>query len=238
MSPRPTIGLLGGTFDPIHRGHLAAARAAQVALALDRVRFIPAARPAHRADPPLAPNAHRLEMVRRAVEEVPGWEVSDVELRRPGPSYTIDTLREMHEEGFRPTQIFFITGADAFAEIATWHRYPEVLDAAQFVVVSRPGTSLASLRRRVPALGERLIEPAGAGRPAGTATPRVILVTADTPDVSSTEVRRRASRGEALDDLVPPAVAAYIAQEGLYLTSAPSARQDADALRRTPSTGR
>jgi nicotinate-nucleotide adenylyltransferase len=213
MSLRPRVGLLGGTFDPIHLGHLAAARAAHTALDLDTVRFIPAARPPHRADSPHAAEYHRVEMIRRAICDVAGWEVSDLELRRHGPSYSWDTLQALRQQGLSPLQIFFITGADAFAEIATWHRYPDLLDAAHFVVVTRPGISLEAMRARIPGLVNRMITPATLADPATT---RIIIVESNTPDVSSTEIRARAARGDALDDLVPPAVAAYIAQQQLY----------------------
>jgi nicotinate-nucleotide adenylyltransferase len=198
---RPRLGIVGGTFDPIHNGHLAAARAAQAALGLDRVRFVPSARPPHRPDSPGASGYHRLEMVRRAVADTPGWEVSDLELTREGPSYTYDTLTTIGREGLSPLQIFFITGADAFAEIATWHRYPDVFDLANFVVVARPGTALASLRARLPEDSTRQ---------------NVFLLEADTPDVSATEIRTRVSRGASIDGLVPPAVSAYIQKNSLY----------------------
>jgi nicotinate-nucleotide adenylyltransferase len=198
---RPRLGIVGGTFDPIHNGHLAAARAAQAALGLDRVRFVPSARPPHRPDSPGASGYHRLEMVRRAVADTPGWEVSDLELTREGPSYTYDTLTTIGREGLSPLQIFFITGADAFAEIATWHRYPDVFDLANFVVVARPGTALASLRARLPEDSTRQ---------------NVFLLEADTPDVSATEIRTRVSRGAPIDGLVPPAVSAYIQKNSLY----------------------
>jgi nicotinate-nucleotide adenylyltransferase len=213
MTRRPTVGLLGGTFDPIHYGHLAVARAAQQALDLDHVRFIPAARPPHRPDSPHASEYHRVAMIRLAIADASGWEVSDLELRRHGPSYTYDTLITLNRDGLPPSQIFFITGADAFAEIATWHRYPEVLDLAHFVVVARPGYSLEALQGRVPALAHRMIEPADL---AIVTTPCIILVAAETPDVSSTAIRAHAARREALDGLVPPAVSAYISQHGLY----------------------
>ncbi|HUE86952.1 MAG TPA: nicotinate-nucleotide adenylyltransferase [Vicinamibacterales bacterium] len=213
MMPRPRVGLLGGTFDPIHHGHLAAARAAQHTLGLDQVRFIPSARPPHRPDSPQASEYHRVEMIRRAIEDGAGWEVSDLELRRHGPSYTYDTLTTLNGDGLSPSQIFFITGSDAFAEIASWHRYPDVLDLAHFVVVGRPGFSIEALRRRVPALANRMIEPADL---AVSSTPQVILVEAETPDVSSTAIRERAARRESLEGLVPPAVSAYISQHGIY----------------------
>lgn len=201
MTRRPRLGIVGGTFDPIHHGHLAAARAAEDALELDRVRFIPSARPPHRPDSPSASGYHRLEMVTLAVAETPGWEVSDLELTREGPSYTYDTLTTIGREGLSPLQIFFITGADAFAEIATWYRYPDVFDLSYVVVVARPGTALASLRAR---------------QPEDTSRNNVILLEANTPDISATEIRTRVARGESIDSLVPAAVSAYIQKHSLY----------------------
>jgi len=130
--------------------------------------------------------------------------VSRLEIDREGPSYTYDTLVELRKPG---TQLFFITGADAFAEIDTWSRYPAVLDLANFVVVSRPGITLDSLRERVPtAFSHR-----------SSAQTRVILVEAHTPDVSSTGIRSRVRAGQSLSGLVPDAVAGYIAAHRLYL---------------------
>jgi nicotinate-nucleotide adenylyltransferase len=142
-----------------------------------------------------------------------GWSASRIELDREGPSYTYDTLTELARDmsiRLKPdttgTQIFFITGADAFAEIATWSRYPAVLDLANFVVVSRPGITLDSLRERVPS----------AFRDRPSAQTRVILVEAHTPDISSTDIRRRVRAGESLSDFVPDPVARYIAAHHLY----------------------
>ena len=133
------LGLLGGTFDPVHEGHLAAGRAARAALALDQVRLVPAHVPPHRAVGPRASTPHRFAMAAIAALDEPGWTVSDVELERDGPSFTYDTLAAAQASGLTASQIFFIIGADAFAEIATWSRYPAVLDLAHFVVVTRPG---------------------------------------------------------------------------------------------------
>jgi nicotinate-nucleotide adenylyltransferase len=213
MSRRPRLGLLGGTFDPIHLGHLAAARETSRSLDLDRVRFIPAARPPHRSDSPAASGYHRLEMAKLAAADTPGWEVSDLELKREGPSYTYDTLAAVAGEGLTPLQIFFITGADAFAEIATWHRYPQVLDMAHFVVVARPGSTLSALAGRLPELTSRMIDSSAAA--AATKT-QIFLVAADTPDVSATDIRRRVAAREPIDGFVHPAVAKYIEQHGLY----------------------
>jgi nicotinate-nucleotide adenylyltransferase len=219
MTSRTRLGLIGGTFDPVHVGHLAAAHAASDSLDLTVVRFMPSARPPHRPDSPQASEYHRLEMARLAVADAAGgtglarWEVSDLELQRHGRSFTFDTLAALHREGLSPLQIFFIIGADAFAEIATWHRYPAVLDAAHFAVVSRPGTTLDVLRDRLPSLGARLDTPAAALE---ATTTRIIPIEAETPDVSSTAIRRLAAHGEPIDGLVTPAVAAYIARHSLY----------------------
>jgi nicotinate-nucleotide adenylyltransferase len=236
MTTSPVLGVLGGTFDPIHFGHLALARAAQLALGLKTIRFIPSSQPPHRPDRPRASGYHRLVMARLAVaDDASGlhWEVSGLELDRKGPSYTFDTLRSVHAEGMTPLQVVFLTGADAFAEIGTWHRYPEVLDLAHFGVVTRPGTTLDSLRERLPKLASRMIEAHDVSK---TSSPRIILVPADTPDISSTDIRRLAARGESIADLVPSAVASYIAQHSLYHT-APDAPDALDAPNSPDASG-
>lgn len=211
------VGLLGGTFDPIHLGHLATARAAADAVGFDRLLFIPSHIPPHRADRPRASGYHRLQMIALGVADTPGWEPCDVEVGREGPSYTFDTLTAL---GAREpeSQFFFVTGADAFAEIASWWRYPDVLDLAHFVVIARPGTSLAAIRTRLPELAPRMIDcpPAPVEPIRRPVAPSILLVGANTPDVSSTDIRGRAARGASLDGLVPHVVARYIADHGLY----------------------
>ena len=205
------LGVLGGTFDPIHNGHVAAAEAAGQTLGLDTITLIPSHIPPHRHDPVGATGEQRYEMARLVAAAHPGWSVSRIELDREGPSYTYDTLVELALRGpalgkSKSTQIFFITGADAFAEIATWSRYPAVLDLANFVVVSRPGITLDSLRARVPS----------AFRDRPSTSTRVILVEAHTPDISSTDIRRRVRAGHSLSGFVPDPVARYIAEHRLY----------------------
>lgn len=204
-----TLGVLGGTFDPIHNGHIAAGLRAQDALQLDRVMLVPSHIPPHRGVG--ASPAHRLAMAELAALGQHGWTASDIELKREGPSYTFDTLTEL---GGGRWQKFFIIGADAFAEIATWSRYPAVLELAHFAIVARPGTTLDSLQKRLPDLAERMTTPE-AFRPA--AAPRVILIQAETPDVSSTTVRRRVRDGQSIRELVPETVASYIATRRLYV---------------------
>ena len=209
----PRLGLLGGTFDPVHDGHLAAGRAACRALALDELQLVPARVPPHRAVGPRASTPHRFAMAALVALDEPGWRVSDVEIERDGPSYTYDTLTAAQATGFAAAQIFFIAGADAFAEVATWSRYPAVLDLAHFVVVTRPGSSLESVVARLPALAGRLWRPDEVDRRPGTG---IVLVEAATPDVSSTVIRARAAKGFSLAGLVPPRVEQYIRRHGLY----------------------
>ena len=207
------LGLLGGTFDPVHEGHLAAGRAARAALVLDQVRLVPAHVPPHRAVGPRASTPHRFAMAAIAALDEPGWAVSDVELERDGPSFTYDTLAAAQASGLTASQIFFIIGADAFAEIATWSRYPAVLDLAHFVVVTRPGTTLMAITARLPELASRVRSLADVDRQPSTG---ILLVEAATPDVSSTAIRGRAARGYSLAGLVPPRVEQYIRRHGLY----------------------
>lgn len=214
MTAPPRIGILGGTLDPIHLGHLESARAARAALSLDRVVLLPAGVPPHRHQMPIASAYHRFAMAALAVNGIEGLSVSDMELRATGPSYTVDTLSRLHDRGMSASQIFFITGADAFAEIETWARYPDVLDLAHFVVIARPAHDLASLRLRLPALADRMID--SRVDPATLTGPAIFLVDARTPDVSSTDIRRRIARGERVTGLVPAAVERHIEQHGLY----------------------
>lgn len=222
--PPRRIGILGGTFDPIHCGHLAAAVAARDAFDLAEVLVLPSRIPPHRSVQPLASPFHRFAMVSLAVSGVAALFASDDELRLDGPSFTADTLDRQHARGMPASQIFFITGADAFAEIATWKRYPEVLELAHFVVVSRPGHQIDALPVRLPLLAERIRSAAAAsgGDARGTTAeprPLIYLLPAPTPEVSSTVVRERLRRGEAITGLVPPLVETHILQHRLYSPS-------------------
>ena len=210
-------GILGGTFDPVHEGHMAAADAACRALALDRVVLMPSHQPPHRPAEPAASAFHRFAMVSLATAARPDVVASDLELRRPGPSFTSDTLRDLHRSGFEASQLFFIIGTDAFAEIAAWHDYPAVLDLAHFVVIARPGRSFAALHDRLPSLVPRM-RAAGEDRNRlpDTGSCAIFLVDAATPDVSSTEIRDRAARRLSLAGLVAPEVERHIRKHGLY----------------------
>ncbi|MFI5178254.1 MAG: nicotinate-nucleotide adenylyltransferase [Vicinamibacterales bacterium] len=203
--------MLGGTFDPIHVGHLDVARAAAAALALDDVQVMPSRIPPHRR-PPRAPAEARLAMVRLAIAGEARFKASDLEVRSEGPSYTTATLDRLQASGVDLGSVFVITGADAFRDIATWKDYPAILDRCHFVAVSRPGCPAPGLRDALPALAARMVDAAGPV----PAPPAIILVDAPTAPVSSTEVRQRLAAGESVAGLVPPAVAAYIESHGLY----------------------
>ena len=212
MTAGVRIGILGGTLDPIHLGHLDAALAAREALQLDQVLIIPSNVPPHRLQP-AASSFHRFAMASIAVNAIDGLAASDVELLSPGPSYTADTLIRLAESrALSPWQIFFITGADAFAEIETWSRYPTVLELANFVVVSRPGIALQAWREQLPTLKERMRLP----RVTDATSTSIFLVDVPTPDVSSTEIRRRIAERRPLSGLVPGGVEHHIAQHELY----------------------
>ena len=198
-------GILGGTFDPIHLGHLEAAEAARRTLQLDRVLLVPSRTPPHRSVEPRASVFHRFAMTAMSAAER-SMLASDLELRREGPSYTALTLEALHREGYPPSQLFFITGSDAFAEIATWYDYPRLFELSNFAVVSRPGYAITTPTS-----------------PMSISSTSVFMVEAETPDVSSTEIRRRVAAGETIDGLVAPSVADHIGRHRLYVPTAVAA---------------
>jgi nicotinate-nucleotide adenylyltransferase len=232
VSSARRLGVLGGTFDPIHLGHLTVAREAAGALGLEQVLLMPSRTPPHRPVDPSASVFHRFAMVALAASSDSRLVASDVELNRPGTSYTADTLRALHATGLEGWQIFFLTGADAFAEIATWREYPAVLDLAHFVVCSRAGIEATSLAARLPDLAPRMIPALAwttgssdfgsarvvvpAGNPETGLKTLIVLLDCATPDVSSTGIRARARAGRPLAGLVPPEVDDHIRRHGLY----------------------
>jgi nicotinate-nucleotide adenylyltransferase len=198
MTPRCVVAL-GGTFDPIHNGHLAILEQVSRAVEADEAWLIPTATPPHRR-PAHAGAEDRLAMAVAAAARVPGLRVLDLELRRPGLSYTVDTLAELAER-YPSTRVWLVLGADAAREVGSWHRAREVLDRAWFVLVNRSG---------VPTLDAAEAERLGFD-PART---RVVAV--DSPAVSATEIRRRVAAGRSIAAMVPPEVAALIVERGLY----------------------
>ena len=216
------IGILGGTFDPIHCGHLDIADVAVGELKLSRLFVITSNVPPHRPQP-LASSYHRFAMVALALLDRPDWRAADLELRHDAPSFTSRTLELFHERGYLSSELFFVIGADAFAEIASWRDYPRILDAAHFVVVSRPGSSANELPRRLPRLADRMARPPLDD--VAQIDPLIILIDAPTADVSSTAIRERLAACEPIAGLVPPHVQQHIDHHGLYSSTMPGRRR-------------
>lgn len=209
------IGLLGGTFDPLHHGHLAVARAVREQLDLDQVLLVPASRPPHKLHHPITPFALRAAMIEAALTGDPAMGLSLIEEETHGPSFSIDTL-----ERLTPTLghhlPYFIIGADAFRDIASWKRFRDLPWLTHLVVVNRDHESAAEepasvIRRAFPEF-----QPTGEGRWQAPGQGEILLLTMPRVDISSTRVRDLVRRGEAITDLVPPAVAQAIARNGLY----------------------
>lgn len=193
------IGIFGGTFDPIHYGHLAIAEEARALLQFDRVLFVPAAQQPLKRHGHVATPRQRLEMAQLACAGNPAFAVSPIEIERQGPSYTIDTLKALGAAG--SGELHFILGADAVAELHRWHAAREIVALARIVAVGRPGFKLdiAALDRKLPGIGERLTLLAG---------PQI--------NISSSILRQRIATSRPIRYQVPDAVAEYIAEHRLY----------------------
>lgn len=210
------IGILGGTFDPVHIGHLRSAIEVLEGCGLDEVRLIPGAVPPHRSTPNVSAQ-QRLEMVRLAVEGVEGLEVDDRELRRDGPSWTIDTLLSLRAELAAEDRLYFILGQDAFAGLHRWHRWQEILQHCHLLVLQRPDQTAA-----LPAEVQQLLDNHVVGefgqiqQMAG----QIALIQQPPLPVSATAIRQLCARQGSIRFLVADAVAHYIARHGLYRAAA------------------
>lgn len=193
------LGVMGGTFDPIHIGHLACAEQAREAYGLSAVVFVPAGNPVFKRDRDVTPAADRLEMCRLAVESNPAFDVSALEIERGGDTYTVDTLRELRAFYPANVELFFITGADAVAKISRWHESDEVARLARFIAVTRPGYDLSEVRRELEA-GPFSVD----------------FLEATALSVSSSDLRRRVSAGKSIRYLTMAGVLGYIESHGLY----------------------
>jgi len=204
------IGLFGGSFDPIHFGHLISARSLAEQLGLDRVILVPAAQPPHKQHRQITPGPHRLAMAELAVEGDPLFEVSDVELRRQGPSYTFDTVSEMRTRLGTRASLFWFIGADSLPELPSWYRISELVDAVQIVTATRPGWEPPPLARL-----EAVVPPGAAAA--------LLRNCFQTPaiDISATDLRNRVAKGLSIRYLTPEAVRGYIRDHLLYLDHSP-----------------
>jgi nicotinate-nucleotide adenylyltransferase len=210
------LGILGGTFDPIHFGHLRIAEEICEEMKLEKVLLIPGAFPPHKYRKSVTPFHDRLAMTRMAAENSPLLEVLDLEGRRQGPSYSIETLMEINELYGNNAEIFFIIGMDAFLEIKTWKEYKRLFDNSNFVVLKRPGFSLEELAPLVLNLGVgflRVDESNIFAIPSGNL---LIYKEATLMDISSTKIREMVAAGRSIRFLVPEPVRSYITEKGLY----------------------
>lgn len=198
------LGILGGTFDPIHTGHLILAETIREEAGLDGICFLPAWIPPHKQDAERVSAAHRQEMVRFAIQDNPRFSLQDLELRQQGISYTIHTLRSLAEEYGPHTELYFITGADAIMEIESWYLFKELLDEFPFLVGARPGFENDALHLQINKLTERY----GA---------RIRLITMPRIEISSTDIRNRVTIGKSIRYLVPELVEHYIDENQLYV---------------------
>lgn len=197
------LGIMGGTFDPIHIGHLVTAEAVRNEYGLDNVLFIPAANPPHKQTQKVTPAIHRYIMTAMATYSNPYFHVSSIELDRPGPSYTIDTIYELIKRFGKNTEIYFITGADAIQEIPSWDRIEELLGLCQFIAATRPGClpTVDNIKEYFGDLGKN----------------RIHRLTTPELEISSTDIRERIKKGYSIKYIVPESVENYILKEGLYL---------------------
>ncbi len=222
-SPPRKLGLLGGTFNPIHRCHLTLARTVLERLDLDQVLFIPTGDPPHKAKEDLAPASHRFEMVRLAIEGEARFSVTDIETRRQGVSYTIETITCLQASEGPTTALYFIIGLDAFLELGSWRRAEDLLRSCHFIVVSRPGARFAQLAAMslLPRLDPSVLASLdrGAIDCARLALPgdcTLSLLSMGPCIVSASMVRRHVHEGASLAGLLPPPVERYIIRHDLY----------------------
>jgi nicotinate-nucleotide adenylyltransferase len=198
------IGILGGTFDPIHNGHIIIAGETRKQLNLTEVLFVPAGMPWLKANTPISPVEHRVAMLSLAIGNIPCYKLSTVEIDRTGPSYTVDTIAGLRNERGAGIELFFILGWDSLAELPQWHEPQRLVKMCYLVAIPRPGYSppdLNSLETLMPGISQR-----------------VILLDGPLVDISATAIRQRVAQGKTIENLVPEPVERYIKQHKLYVS--------------------
>ncbi|MGQ9627735.1 MAG: nicotinate-nucleotide adenylyltransferase [Anaerolineae bacterium] len=195
------VGVIGGTFDPIHIGHLIIAEEARVRLSLEKVVFVPAGLPPHKMENHVSPAEHRLEMVKLAIADNPYFSLSLVDVERFGPSFTVETIELLRQEWGPQAEIFFIMGQDSLVDILTWHKPQRLINLCRIVALSRPGfrVDMEELEKSLPG-----------------ASSRIILLNSPEVAISSTDIQRRVREGLPIKYQVPEAVEEYIYKHGLY----------------------
>jgi nicotinate-nucleotide adenylyltransferase len=196
------LGVLGGTFDPVHRGHIRMAEEAGRALELDRMLLVPAGRPVSKTNRPVTPAEHRVNMLNLAVKNKPRLSVSTIEVDRPGPTFTIDTITALKKESGAQTEIYFILGWDSLAQLPEWREPARLAALCWLVAVPRPGCQkpdMVALEQKIPGIAKK-----------------VIFLEQPNINISATGIREKVARGENIDNLVNKAVAGYIKNHKLY----------------------
>ncbi len=198
------VGIMGGTFDPIHIGHLVTADAVRIEYGLEKVLFVPTGEPPHKQGFKVTPAIHRYIMTVMATYSNPHFFVTSIEVDRPGPSYTIDTVRELLEQFGQQTEFYFITGADAIQDLASWKDIDQLLGLCHFIAATRPGClgEVDDVIKRFGIVGRKRIH--------HLPTPEL--------EISSTDIRERVRKGKSIKYIVPESVENYIIKEGLYLS--------------------
>lgn len=212
------VGLLGGTFDPVHNGHLQLASLVLKKYRVKTILFIPAAHPPHKDEHRVCDIDHRLNMLRLATDAYQHFAISEIETARNSLSYTIDTIEELRKATGENTVYYFILGFDALAEIETWHRWQELLFRTNFIVAVRPGYSLSEVEQLLERNGfypDRSRDDRWVCDSSGN---EVLFLREATVDISSTTIRRRIAKDDEWQSLVPPEVADYITRNNLYLS--------------------
>lgn len=203
MSNFKRIGIMGGTFDPIHFGHLVTAEAARDSFKLERVFFVPSGNPPHKKNYPVTDAEHRYLMTNLAVTANPYFEVSPIEIERKGYSYTIDTVTEFYNKYKDQAELYFITGADAILEILTWKSVERITELCSLIAATRPETHLEELQRFIKELPNNIGE-------------KIHIMEVPALAISSTDIRRRVANHRTIKYLLPDAVEQYIVKKGLY----------------------
>jgi len=201
--PTSKLGILGGTFDPPHNGHLLIAREAQTQLGLTQVLFAPTRQPPHKNAAEHTAIEHRLEMVRLAIAPYPQFVLSRVDVDRPGPTYTVDTLRLLHEQFGNSVELFFIMGMDSLANILTWRTPEQLIRLCKLAVFQRPGfaANLDELEQQVPGVSEC-----------------VVFLQSSALDIAASDLQKRVRAGQSIADMVPEEIERYIKKNSLYST--------------------
>ena len=202
-------GILGGTFDPIHSGHLAIAEEARAYLNLTEVLFLPAGQPWMKSDRPISPGRQRIEMIRLALQGRPSFKLSTIEIEHKGPSYSVDTIAKLKAQSTKPSDLYFIVGWDNLARIPLWKDPIKLIEMCFLAAVPRPGydrPDMKNLETALPGISKK-----------------VILMDKPRIDISATDIRNRVAQGLSIHGLVPAAVETYIKENSLYLNKLPNA---------------